>query len=426
MSSRDRSELRRAALRLAIQYTALTVVLLSLAGGLVYALAAAGSREATRQTLESAVQLENVRDAPLNVFLAVYQRGRLTVSRDMPGGLPVQEALAEVAAGGGPRQDTVEAEGTTYQVLTARNRGQVVQAAVDTREARQELERLALALAGAILAAAVLAAAFSIAAARAAMQPLARALDLQRRFVADAGHELRTPLTLLSTRAQLLRRRLGGRGAEPGAGSRTGDTGAVPPDEQALAEGLDEIVADTQVLTGILQDLLVAADPRREGPTERIDLGPLARASAEAFRAEAERRGLQLTVSVPDTPVIVSGSRAGLQRVFTALLSNAVDYARSRIEVSVRREARHAVARVSDDGPGLPAELKDRVFDRFASARPAGGTGGEGAGHERHYGLGLALAAEIVARSEGSLRAEGGPGTGASLVVRLPVAAARV
>ena len=412
MTGRDRSELRRAAVRLSLQYTALTVVLLSLAGLLVYALAAAGTRDATRDTLETAVQLDNVRDAPLNVFLAVYDRGRLTVSRDMPGGLPVQDALAEVAAGGGPREDTVEADGNTYQVLTARTGRDVVQAAVDTREARQELERLALALAASVLAAAVIAAVFSVLAARAAMRPLARALDLQRRFVADAGHELRTPLTLLSTRAQLLRRRLGTGANHP----------APEPVPEWLDTGLDEIVADTQVLTGILEDLLVSADPRRAGPAEPVDVAALARRAAEAFGAEAARRNLQLAVTGDGGPLVVRGSPAGLQRVLTALLANAVDYARTRIEVSAVREGRDAVVRVTDDGPGLPAELQDRLFDRFASARSTPDTGG---GHERHYGLGLALAAEITARSGGTLRADSRPGAGASLVVRLPLAAPR-
>ena len=81
---------RRAARRLAVQFTALIVVLLSLAGVVVYYLAAAGAEQALQDRLDSAAALNNPRDAPLDIFLAVYDRGRLSVSRDMPAGLPVE------------------------------------------------------------------------------------------------------------------------------------------------------------------------------------------------------------------------------------------------------------------------------------------------------------------------------------------------
>ena len=409
----DDAEPGRAARRLALQFTALIVVLLSLAGLLVYYLAAAGAEQALQDRLESAAALKNPRDAPLDIFLAVYDRGRLTVSRDMPEGLPVESSLAAVAAGGGEVEETVDASGTTFRVLTRADGRDIVQAAIDTSETRGQLDRLVLALVSAVLLSAVVAALFSVLAARAAMRPLVEALALQRRFVSDASHELRTPLTLLSTRAQLLRRRLGARSAEDAEESTEGRSGAS---ERAFVEsGLDEIIADAGVLTGILEDLLQSADPRRAGPPEPVDLGAAARQGAEAFGTTMQDRGLQLRLDVPGTPVWVRAGPAAVQRIITALLANASDYARSTVWVQVSASGRDGILRVSDDGPGLPNELRGRVFERFSSVRKTSG------GHTRHYGLGLALVAEIASRFGGTVQAEPSHGRGASLTVRLPL-----
>ncbi|MER2137057.1 MAG: HAMP domain-containing sensor histidine kinase, partial [Arthrobacter sp.] len=327
-----------------------------------------------------------------------------------PEGLPVESSLASVAAGGGEVEETVDASGTTFRVLTRTDGRDVVQAAIDTSETREQPGRLVFALVTAVLFSAVVAALFSVLAARAAMRPLVEALALQRRFVSDASHELRTPLTLLSTRAQLLRRRLGARSAADGQAERS-----VPPQSKSLESGLDEIIADAGVLTGILEDLLESADPRRAGPPEPVDLCGAARQVAPAFGATMRDRGLQLRLDVPDTPVRVRAGRAAVQRVITALLANASDYARSTVWVHVAATGREGILRVFDDGPGLPAELCGRVFERFSSARETAG------GHPRHYGLGLALVAEIAGRFGGTVQAEPSHGRGASLTVRLPL-----
>jgi signal transduction histidine kinase len=105
----------------------------------------------------------------------------------------------------------------------------------------------------------------------------------------------------------------------------------------------------------------------------------------------------------------------------------------------VLREGKVAVLRVRDDGPGFPAETATRAFDRFASARagaeqpgaeqpgaePPGAepSGAEPPAASRHYGLGLALVAEVATRHGGSVAARNtGPGGGASVEVRLPIA----
>ena len=410
--SREDAELRRASLRLAAQLTALIVVLLGLAGALVFGLVSTSTRAAAEQQLASAVQAGSPREAPLGVFVAVYDDGRLTVSRNMPSGLPDEEALAEVAASGVSRRETVTAGDRTYEVLTSLRGGDVVQAAVDTHETAEQLRRLLIALLIAVLAAGLLAGALSAGAARAAMRPMAEALALQRRFVADASHELRTPLTLLSTRAQLLKRRLAA--GSPGSG----------PDAEVI-QAADDVVDDAKVLTGILEDLLISADPRQPGPPETVNLVSLARSAVNSLEPVARSRGLEVELDAPAPEVLVRGGQFALQRVFTALGSNAVDYARSHIRVSVLRSGAAAVIRVADDGPGFPPDFNRHAFERFASARNrAGGADSPGGTPAtRHYGLGLALVAEIAARYGGSVQAvPAEKGSGGVVVVRLPAA----
>ena len=70
--------------------------------------------------------------------------------------------------------------------------------------------------------------------------------------------------------------------------------------------------------------------------------------------------------------------------------------------------------RVTDDGPGVPPELGDRVFERFASSQPTPETG------RRHYGLGLALVADVAHAHRGDVRVEPGPADGSSFVLSVP------
>jgi signal transduction histidine kinase len=104
--------------------------------------------------------------------------------------------------------------------------------------------------------------------------------------------------------------------------------------------------------------------------------------------------------------------------VFTALISNALDHAKSTVTIQVSTRNREAVIRVADDGPGFPPDFDTRAFERFSSAR-----GDSREGVSRHYGLGLALVAEIATLHKGRVRTVSGPpGGGAAVVVTLPLA----
>lgn len=407
MNRRPGTEQSRAVARLTLQLTAFIVALLALLGVLVYVLVATSAAESAQRTLLDATQIDSPKDAPLGVFVAVSDGGQLTVSRNVPAGLPDLAAMAQAARAGGTIEGQSTIAGHSYQIRTTVHDGRVVQAAIDRHQGDEELQRLAWALLVAMLAAAAATGFVAYVLARRATRPLSEALALQRRFVADASHELRTPLTLLSTRAQLLKRRLSQEGASPLAGT--------------LSRGVGEIVEDSKVLTEILEDLLISVDPREHTDPVEVDLGAAADEVLAAMELPAQQKGLALRREGPAAPVSVMGARVPLQRVFTALITNALDHATSLVEVEVFAKGHDAVIRVSDDGTGFPPEVGQRAFERFASSRPAAGAVGEESG-PRHYGLGLALVADVVANHGGSVRTgTGASGGGASVTVRLPL-----
>jgi signal transduction histidine kinase len=118
---------------------------------------------------------------------------------------------------------------------------------------------------------------------------------------------------------------------------------------------------------------------------------------------------------------IVTGAPVSLRRMIVALVDNALDHAASQVAVVVSTDRGDVVLTVSDDGPGFGDDLRGSAFDRFATARAEGAT----AGRERHYGLGLALVAEVVDRHGGRVTAADRPPGGAEVTVRLPHAPSR-
>jgi two-component system, OmpR family, sensor kinase len=280
-----------------------------------------------------------------------------------------------------------------YLIVTRPRRGTTVQVVGSLADQEAERRRLMMALGGAELLGLLVSAGTGLLLARRATAPLGDALDRQRRFVADASHELRTPLAQLHTRAQLLR----------------GDLGEGP----ARAD-VDRLVAGTRELGEVVEDLLLSTQGVAGGGAE-VDLGVLAAGvlAAAGDRARVQNVSLDL-IADPDEPSLVRGREAALRRVLTALVDNALSHTAPGGHVTVELGRRAAPQQVTvvvrDDGGGFdPADAR-RIFDRFAR------------GHDDHrrFGLGLALAREVVTGHGGTIEAHGVPGRGAAFTIRLP------
>jgi len=186
---------------------------------------------------------------------------------------------------------------------------------------------------------------------------------------------------------------------------------------QHLGEGGElaaDLLADVTRLSALVEDLLLLARAGRDAthPPVRESLDVRALLVATANRYASAR----VPVTVATGPAVYAAANAEeLRRVLANLVDNAVRHARSAVSLEVRAEGGHAVLTVADDGPGIPAAERERVFERFARLddardRDAGGTG-----------LGLAIVRELVRRSGGSISLQDNPsGTGIVAVVHLP------
>lgn len=400
----DAADLRRTSMRLGLQAGLLVVGCLLVVGAVLFVVYERAADSAANQLLHDATtNIDVASEAPPGVRVVVVTAQGRSISAGMPTGLPDERQIAATARDGRTRQVDVTRAGDHYTVRTAKVNGRITQAVLDRHEADEERGRILTALLIAGIVGVLLAALLAAWLARRTVRPMANTIAMQRRFVADASHELRAPLTLLSTRAQLLARGL------------TGD----PRVTAHLIDDVDGVIADTKTLTDILDDLLMAADARGNGEREVLDLARIGEDVVAAATAAAEKSGIFLTLHQTGAGALVDCSPTSLRRALTAMVDNAIEHATTAVNVSVRKRARHILVEVIDDGPGIPMDLAPRLFDRFTSFRsdnPSPDT-------PRHYGLGLALVADVAANHNGrvavSQRADGKPG--AVFTLTLPV-----
>jgi signal transduction histidine kinase len=214
------------------------------------------------------------------------------------------------------------------------------------------------------------------------------ALIRQREFVADASHELRTPLTSILANLELL------------ADVLEGDRGEAARSALRSSQRMRRLVGDLL--------LLARADAKRQLPREPTDVGRVLVEAAAELGPMAD--GHELTVDADEA--VVDGVRDELHRMALNLMENAIRHTPDGTHVSARVEATNGqvVVTVEDDGPGVPAELRDRIFERFVR-----GTGDRGSSS----GLGLSIVRAVAQSHGGSVELEKAI-RGARFVVRLP------
>lgn len=228
---------------------------------------------------------------------------------------------------------------------------------------------------------------------------LDHALAAQRAFIADAAHELRTPLTALQLQLQLTER---------------------ASDEQQRLAALADLRGGLERTIHLVGQLLALAREEPDAAAERklapIALAQRVRDSLGDYAALADARNIDLGATTLDDDALVQCEPQALRTLIANLVDNAIRYTPTggRVDLSVSRSDGFAWLEVADSGPGIPADERERVLDRFYRQPGQSQTGS---------GLGLAIVKAIVARHDGRLKLDESELGGLRVRVGLPEAA---
>ncbi len=238
----------------------------------------------------------------------------------------------------------------------------------------------------------------------AAMQTaLQRQEEARRRFVSTASHELRTPLTSLQGMLELLDEDL-----------REGRVDLADAHEQ-VAAAQRELRRMGNLATELLD--LSRLDSGTALRSEPVELGELCRAVSAEFALRAEEAEIELDVRLPRAPCWAKGDPSAVAQILRILLDNALRYspAGSTVRVEAGYRGEQARLAVADNGPGVPADERELIFERFQRGSRTGG--------EHGFGLGLAIGRELAARQGGRLElaeSEAGARFVCELAIELP------
>ncbi len=223
-------------------------------------------------------------------------------------------------------------------------------------------------------------------------------VQARERLVADASHELRAPLAAMRSELEVSLRQ-----DELSERAR-----------QVLTSARDEVVRMARIVANLLT-LARLDDGRLELLVNPQDLTKLAEESVLAHHSAALAAGVEVVVEGESAELEADGERIG--QVLSNLIDNAIRFAPpgSQVRVSVWHNKAEAGVTVSDVGPGLPAEARERVFERFSREDPA-------RGRAAGAGLGLAIAREVVRSHQGRIYVTSPEGGGSAFVVSLPIA----
>jgi signal transduction histidine kinase len=230
--------------------------------------------------------------------------------------------------------------------------------------------------------------------------PIEQARRRQMDFTANASHELRTPLAVIQAQTSLAL--------------------SQPRDQDWYQRAFTRVNQESQRMRHLVDDLLWLARFEampRAGRTEPVDVGVMAQQAVERFAAVAEAREQRLSVRLSGDSHVIAASPEWLDHLVGVLIDNACKYTpeQGTIEVRVAAEGKSIKLAVDDSGPGIPADQRGQIFDRFrrASDLPGGS------------GLGLAIADAVVSATNGRWEVGTSAAGGASMAVIWPRMLAR-
>jgi signal transduction histidine kinase len=224
---------------------------------------------------------------------------------------------------------------------------------------------------------------------------VASGVAAQRQFAADASHELRTPLTVISTNLEVARRRA--------------------REASHWEHVADDTLAEVRRMNVLVEKLLVLSRAGAAGlHHERRDLRAIAAVAIERSGALCAERGVRIELA-NGKAVDADVDPDAIAIVFDNLLRNAIDHSPKGETIVVSVDPGPEIS-VADRGPGVPAEIRDRIFEPFARGGHTDRAAGGG------LGLGLAISKRIVVGHRGKIEVEDRAGGGAKFVVTLPPA----
>ena len=210
--------------------------------------------------------------------------------------------------------------------------------------------------------------------ARRIVNPLEESYQKQKQFISDAGHELKTPVSVVSANAELLSREIGDN------------------------TWLKNIQYENERMGMLVGQLLDLARTENVAPQlERIDFSRLVAGEALPFESVAFEKGLNLNNNIAEN-IGVIGNSTQLKQLVSILLDNAIRHSKEEGEVWLTLSKEHGVAKLSviNKGDEIPAEQRDRIFERFYRVDTA-------RNDDKHYGLGLAIAKAITTTHKGNI-----------------------
>jgi signal transduction histidine kinase len=228
---------------------------------------------------------------------------------------------------------------------------------------------------------------------------------LKSDFVANVSHELRTPLTAIKGAVDLILREVAG------------------PLTEKQVHYLNRVRSNTQHLAGLINDLLDLSkieSGKTEIKASRIALDGLVQEVVESLRPIAAEKVITLQATISEPSILVWADRDKINQVLMNLIGNAIKFTLSqgRVTISASRNGEENVqVCVSDTGRGIPADEKEKIFDKFFQIAEGGGAKPKGTG------LGLAICKALVELHGGKIWVESGPNRGSTFSFTLPLPA---